>query len=60
MKSLKAFSKRISENQSGQGTAEYVLLLAIVVAIIVAFGPRIKEMVSAKVGSIEGGFNSIQ
>ena len=58
MNKLKNFAKGLWKDESGQGTAEYVLLIAIVVGIIVAFGPKIKGLIQDKVSSIEGGFNS--
>lgn len=54
MKKLKNFAKILWQNESGQGMAEYVLLLVIVVGIIVAFGPQIKGAVQKKMGEVTG------
>lgn len=60
MNKLKNFAKGLWKDESGQGTAEYVLLIAIVVGIIVAFGPKIKSLIADKVSSIESGFGEVQ
>jgi Flp pilus assembly pilin Flp len=49
---LKHFAKKILKDQKGQGTAEYVLLIAIVVGALAFFGPKIKQMVQTKWGQI--------
>lgn len=60
MNKLKYFAKNLWKDESGQGTAEYVLLIAIVVGIIVAFGPKIKGLIEEKVGQISTGFGEVQ
>ncbi len=47
------------KNQKGQGTAEYVLLLAIVAGMLLAFGPRIKKAIENKMGGVEAQMNEI-
>lgn len=42
------------KDESAQGATEYILLLAIVVGLAMAFGPRIKKTLEEKMGSIEG------
>lgn len=39
MKKLKSFSKRLMKNNKGQGMVEYILLLVVVVAIVMAVKP---------------------
>jgi Flp pilus assembly pilin Flp len=57
MKNFKSMLKQLVKDESGQGAAEYILLIALVVAIIMMFGPKIKTMISNKTDSIEGDFN---
>lgn len=59
MKGLKKFATQLWNDESGQGTAEYVLLIAIVVGLIIMFKDRIKGMIDGKLGQIEGGFGDI-
>lgn len=54
MKKLNKFLKKLWKDESGQGTAEWILLTAIVVGAVVAFGPRIKKAIEGQVGNIEG------
>lgn len=54
MKLIKNTFKRLIKDESGQGSAEYILLIALVVAIVMMFGPRIKKVIEAKTDSIEG------
>jgi Flp pilus assembly pilin Flp len=60
MKRLKNFAKRLVKDESGQGTAEYVLLLAIVVGALVMFGGPLKEKIKAKWESVSGQMDQIQ
>lgn len=53
-KTVKTQLQRLAKDESGQGSAEYILLIALVVAVIMMFGPRIKEAISAKTGQLEG------
>lgn len=59
MKSLKNFAKKLWSDESGQGTAEYVLLVAIVVGVLVIFGPKIKEAITSKVDDVTGKMGGI-
>lgn len=59
MKGLKKVATQLWNDESGQGTAEYVLLIAIVVGLIIMFKDRIKGMIDGKLGQIEGGFGDI-
>jgi Flp pilus assembly pilin Flp len=60
MKKLKQFANQLWNDESGQGTAEYVLLIAIVVGLLVTLGPRIKQAINDKMGEVEGGFGEIK
>jgi Flp pilus assembly pilin Flp len=57
MKNFKNRVKQLVQDESGQGAAEYILLIALVVAIIMMFGPRIKGLVESRTSNIEGEFN---
>lgn len=59
MKKLKNFAKNFWADESGQGTAEYVLLIAIVVGVLVVFGPEIKKAVMQKLADTTGKMGSI-
>ncbi|MEZ0393089.1 MAG: Flp1 family type IVb pilin [Pseudobdellovibrionaceae bacterium] len=59
MKKLKNFAKTLWQDESGQGTAEYVLLIAIVVGLVIMFKDKIKGLVSGKLGEIDSGFGQI-
>jgi Flp pilus assembly pilin Flp len=52
MKSLKKFTKRLIKNERGQGMVEYILLLVVVVAIVVLFKDKIKDVVASKVDNL--------
>ncbi len=60
MKNLKSFTKRLTRDQKGQGTAEYVLLIAIVVGALVIFGPALKNKLQGKWEQISGQMDQIQ
>lgn len=53
MKQIKNTLQRLIKDESGQGSAEYILLIALVVAIVFMFGPRIKTAIQGKTGEIE-------
>lgn len=38
--------KNLLKNNRGQGATEYILLVAVVVGIVMMFGPKIKERVT--------------
>lgn len=56
MKKLFKFSRRKAKEQSGQGMAEYVLLIVVVVGVAFIFKDRIKGMVSNKLDSVSSEF----
>ena len=59
MKKLKNFAKTLWNDESGQGTAEYVLLIAIVVGALVIFGPQLKKKITDKWGEISGQMDQV-
>ena len=60
MKKVKSFLMKFAKDESGQGTAEYVLLIVGAVALVLAVGKPIKEAIMKKVTDTSGqidGFN---
>lgn len=57
MQKVKSFLKNFWSDESGQGTAEYVLLIAIVVALVVAFKDRIRTAVVGKMEDVSSGIS---
>ena len=58
MKKLKKFSKKLFTSQAGQGTAEYVLLIAIVLGLLIAFKDPIKNAMQKKIGEVSDGIGN--
>lgn len=52
MNKINGFLKRLWNDESGQGSTEYILVLALVVAIIVIFKDTIKKKVTILVESV--------
>jgi Flp pilus assembly pilin Flp len=52
--------KALWKDESAQGATEYILLLAIVVSLVMLFGPKIKSMVSQKMEEISGAVSGIK
>ena len=44
--------KSILKDESGQGATEYILLLAVVVALCIAFRNQIKGVVDSAIGKV--------
>lgn len=42
---IKSFSKRLLKNNKGQGMVEYILILVVVVAVVMAIKPMLKDYV---------------
>lgn len=62
MNKFKQFSKRLMKNNKGQGMVEYILLLVVVVAIVMALKPAISQYVQGDMfenlkGQITGVMN---
>lgn len=60
MRRPKNFTKRLAYDEKGQGTAEYVLLIAIVVGALVIFGPALKSKLTDKWNTVSGQMDQIQ
>ena len=61
MNKLKNFATQLWADEDGQGMAEYVLLIVVVLGVAFVFKDKIKTMVSTKldsVGSEMQGFSS--
>lgn len=52
MKGVKSFLKKLWLDESGQGSTEYILVLAMLVAIIIMFRKTITEKVKGLVNSV--------
>ncbi len=60
MKKFTRFSKRLLNNQRGQGMVEYILLLVVLVALITAFKEPLKTAVMGKVNALTAAIAEIQ
>lgn len=58
MKKLKTFAKTFWNDESGQGTAEYVLLVAIVVALVIMFKTPIMNAMKAQIDKVTGNISN--
>jgi Flp pilus assembly pilin Flp len=54
MKKLKSKALQLWKDESGQGTAEYVLILVAVVGLAIVFRNKIKTMLGDKIGDLSG------
>ena len=52
--------KSLWKDESAQGATEYILLLVVVVAIVLAFKKPILEAVNGKMGELKDGMSSIK
>ncbi len=59
MKKLTTFAQKLWNDESGQGTAEYILLLVIVVGVAMLFKGEIMGAVREKLDSLKAGMASI-
>lgn len=50
--SMKKFLRKSLKNNRGQGATEYILLVAVVVGIVMMFGPVIKTKLSETTGRL--------
>ncbi len=60
MKKIKEFSKKFIQDESAQGATEYILLLVVVVAIAILFRSQIQQIVSDKIGELQGAISSFK
>lgn len=58
MKNIKAFAQRLWNDESGQGMAEYVLLIVVIVGVAFIFKGKIQAMVTSKMDSVSSDFNN--
>ena len=58
MKKNSGVLRKFWNDEAGQGTAEYVLLLVLVVAIVMAFGGKLKGFITDKVSSVGDNINN--
>jgi Flp pilus assembly pilin Flp len=59
MKKLKNFAQTLWNDEGGQGTAEYVLLIAIVVGLVIMFKDKIIGLVKGKLDQVGQGFDQV-
>ena len=52
--------RKFMGNESGQGTAEYVLLLVIVVSLVVIFKEKIKSAISEKTDEVKSSIMGVK
>lgn len=57
---LKTILKSLWRDESAQGATEYILLLVVVVAIVMAFKKPILTAVEAKMGELKGGMDNVK
>lgn len=51
---MRKFMKQLWNDESAQGTSEYILLLVAVIAVAVIFKDKIKGLVSTKMEDVGG------
>jgi hypothetical protein len=59
MKAIKKIAQPL-KNEKGQGTAEYILLLVIVVGLVLAFKKPITDAVNDKISGLTDSINQVQ
>lgn len=59
MTQLKNFLRTLWKDESAQGTAEYVLLIAIVVGIVIIFKDKIKSVMDKKISEVSDGISGV-
>jgi uncharacterized protein (UPF0333 family) len=52
--SLRKFTRKTLKNNRGQGATEYILLVAVVVGIVMMFGPKIKQKLTDTTDQLGG------
>lgn len=58
MEKIKSMALKLWRDESGQGTAEYVLILVAVVTVGYLFRGQIKSILSEKLGAVGGEIQS--
>ena len=59
MKKITQLLTTLWKDESGQGATEYILLLVVVVAVVLAFKQRILKAVETQMGVLEGNMNQV-
>ncbi len=59
MKKFSSFCKKFLNDESGQGMAEYILLLVIVIGVVMLFKGQFTTIISTKISDISSGMSSI-
>lgn len=59
MKKLKLIAKNLWEDESAQGATEYILLLVVVVAVVLLFRGKIKEMLDGRLDALGTGLSEV-
>ena len=49
--------KNLIKNERGQGATEYILLVAVVVGVVMAFGPKLKTKLEETTGKLSKGID---
>jgi Flp pilus assembly pilin Flp len=57
MRNIKNFLNKFAKDESGQGTAEYVLLLAIVIALVAMFRNKIRTAFESQTNAVSSGIS---
>lgn len=60
MKKLKNLMSTLWKDESGQGMAEYVLLIVVVVGVAMIFKKQIMAMVQGKLDEVSGSMSSFK
>ncbi len=58
LKSLKKWGLKLWQDESGQGTAEYALILVAVVGLAFMFRTRIKDMLQGRLSALTSSMGS--
>ena len=59
MKKFSNFCKTFLKDESGQGMAEYILLLVIVIGVVLLFKGQFTQIISGKISDISSGMSGI-
>lgn len=60
MHKVNDFFKKLWADESGQGMAEYVLLIVVILAIAAVFKEKIKGAVSSKMDEVSGNISGFK
>jgi Flp pilus assembly pilin Flp len=59
MKKLKNFAKNFINDEGGQGMAEYILLLVVVIGLVIAFKGKISTLMGEQMDKVSSGMGGI-